>query len=134
MTLLKAGELELDDLMVPSRPGHAMTLIVPKLRCQEDGSTWMGSQVGKKIVELREFVGLEADCKCSSAGVSFETCPICQRCKVMHSYQVGRGHQTGARSWYVQAGLPCRETGGMGQKHCSEEMYTRILGFLFFFL
>lgn len=38
----------------------------------------------------------------------------------MHSYQVGRWHQTGATSWYVQAGLPCREVGGMGQKHCAE--------------
>lgn len=47
----------------------------------------MASQVGKKIVELREFEGLETDCKCSTAGVSFETCPICQMCKVMHSYQ-----------------------------------------------
>lgn len=99
-------------------------------------SRWMGKQVSKKNVELREFVSLEADYRCSTAGVSFEMWPVqplCQRCKVMHSYQIGRWHQTGARSWCVEAGLLCREIGGMGQKYRAEEMYTRILGFFFFF-
>lgn len=96
----------------------------------------MWSQVGKKNAKIREFLALEANYECSSAGLSFETCPfqpLCQRCKVKHSYQVGRWHQTGTSSWYVQAGQPCREIEGLAKSTEKKKCTPGSWDFFFFF-